>query len=268
VANRRQRRASARKGSEDTASSEELDSQQEGTGGDPAHPFPDHEEDALFKTQMKLQQMVLGHWKTGLMFIIVMLLGVLGYGYWESHSLESQQAIQTEIAKISWKMPKSAGIQLPGQEPDPNLENQFKAGAGHFETIATETTGAGAVMAWMKAGSAWELGGDDTRAAAAYAAAHAVGAPGVLGWSAASAHAAALQKSDDLDGAAAILRAQVDMGRGLLSEQALIVLGEMYEDAGRTQESRSIYTEFAEKFPKSVLMDQVKSGLTRVGSGE
>ena len=120
----------------------------------------------------------------------------------------------------------------------------------------------------MRAASVWSEAGNTESEAAAYAAAHAVGAPGVVGWSASSAHAAGLAEAGDVDGAAAIYRSLVDAQPGLLGEQALLALAEMYEDAGRTDESRTAYTEFTTKFPKSALLDRAAGGVARLGNAQ
>jgi hypothetical protein len=54
----------------------------------------------------------------------------------------------------------------------------------------------------------------------------------------------------------------------LLAEQALLNLAELYEDAGRTEESRSMYEEFTTKYADSVLKDRVAGGLARVGAAK
>ena len=64
MANRKQRRAAERAG-ETAQDTNDLPNEQGGLPeGMPAQPFPDHEEDAIFKAQMRVQNLVLGHWKS------------------------------------------------------------------------------------------------------------------------------------------------------------------------------------------------------------
>ena len=90
----------------------------------PAQPFPDHEEEALFKAQMRAQQLILGHWKSGLAVIAVVLLGVLGFGLWEGQQEEAQQKTHAKIAGIDRKMPKENPLVAAGfstSETDANV---------------------------------------------------------------------------------------------------------------------------------------------------
>ena len=190
MANRKQRRAAAREGESLEEGAEQALEQDGLPEGDPAQPFPDHEEDALFKFEMVAKNFFLGHWKTGLAIIGTVLLAVLGFGLWEGEVEEDQKSVQAQIAKIDRKMPKenplvAAGFQA-GEEDEAVLA-QVQEGARRYEAVATAAKGPGATMAWMRAAAAWERGNDADKAAAAYASAHSIGAVGVVGWSASSA---------------------------------------------------------------------------------
>jgi predicted negative regulator of RcsB-dependent stress response len=271
VANRKQRRAAGRAGETDQDTTDPSLEQGGQPDGTPAQPFPDHEEDAVFKIQMRVQNAVLGHWKSILVLVGIGLLGVLGFGLWEAHVLEAQQAVQAQLAKLDRKMPKEDPLVRAGFKPaggDPAVVAKITSTAEGYEAVAQGADGAGAVTAWIRAAAAWQRAGDSARENAAYAAAHAVGASGVVGWSAASAHATVLSGAGDVDGAAAIYRSLADTAAGLLGEQALLNLAELYEESGRTTESLAIYTEFNTKHPESVLKDRVASGLSRVGASQ
>jgi tetratricopeptide (TPR) repeat protein len=270
VANRKQRRAAGRAGETEDTTDRSLE-QGEQPAGTPAQPFADHEEDVLFKVQMRVQNAFIGHWKSILVLVGIGLLGVLGFGLWEAHVLEAQRDVQAQLAKLDRKMPKEdplvrAGFKPPGE--DPEVMAKITTTAEGYEAVAQGAEGAGAVTAWIRAAAAWQRAGDSARENAAYAAAHAVGASRVVGWSAASAHATALSGEGDVDGAAAVYRSLADTAAGLLGEQALLNLAELYEDAGRTTESLAIYTEFNTRHPKSVLKDRVAGGLARVGASQ
>lgn len=271
VANRKQRRAAERVGETEQDTGDMPLEQGGQPDGTPAQPFPDHEEDVVFKVQMRVQNAFLGHWKSILVVVGIGLLGVLGFGLWEARVLEAQQAVQAQLAKLDRKMPKEDPLVRAGfksAEEDPAVVAKITLTAEAYEAVAQGADGAGAVTAWIRAAAAWQRAGDSARETAAYGAAHAVGAQGVVGWSAASAHATALSGAGDVDGAAAVYRALADTAAGLLGEQALLNLAELYEDAGRTTESLAIYNEFTTKYPESVLKDRVAGGLSRVGASQ
>jgi tetratricopeptide (TPR) repeat protein len=271
VANRKQRRDAERAGETAEGSEELLMDQDEGAEGGPAQPFPDHDEDVVFKVQMRVQNMVIGHWKGLLAVTAVVLLSVLGFGLWEAQVLEDQEAVQASIVKIDRKMPKEDPLALAGfssAEEDPAVVGKVRSAAEQYESVAKVARGTGAVSAWMRAAAAWKRAGDTDAQAAAFASAHAVGVSGVVGWSASSAHASALNSAGDVDGSASVLRGLADTAQGLLAEQALLNLAELYEDAGRTEESRSMYEEFTTKYADSVLKDRAAGGLARVGAAK
>jgi len=271
VANRKQRRAAERAGDGAQDTPELPIEQGDAPAGGPAQPFPDHEEDAVFKAQMKVQNMVLGHWKGLLTVVGLGLLGVLGFGLWEGKVLEEQEKVQASIAKIDRKMPKDDPLVQAGFKPsddDPKVVEKLTQSAEKYEAVAKTAEGSGAVTAWMRAAATWQRVGNKDNEVAAYASAHAQGAPGVVGWSASSAHASALAEAGDVDGAVAVYRGLADTSEGILAEQALLNLAELYEDSDRKGESLTAYTEFSTKYPDSKLKDRAAGGLARVGAAQ
>jgi tetratricopeptide (TPR) repeat protein len=269
VANRKQRRAAERKREEaDAAETPEFGAENAPGGG--AVPFPDHEKDALFKAQMHAQNFILGYWKYGLSIIGIGLLSTLGWGLYVGRVDDSQKDVQARIHQIDRKMPTLNPLAEAGisdLEDTPEILAEVEAGAAHYEAVATASKGVGAVTAWMRAAAAWERVGKSGKVLAAYEAAHAMGAPGVIGWSAASSYASALADGGDVEGAAAALRSLADGASGIEAEQALLTLARLYQDAERVTESRKIYGEFTERYPKSKLSDEVALGLNRLGVG-
>jgi len=280
VANRKERRAAARnKGNDDNPSEAiEPDAVLEGApnGGVPPMgedgipmPFPDHEEDMLFKTQMKVLNLILGHWKKGLAVVGAVLFVVLVLGEFASFKTDEQRGIQAEIADIDRRMPQESpavafGLQPPDDSPE--TKANLEEGARRYEKVAQSGVGAGSAMAWLKAGEAWARSGDSAKAMAAFGQAHTVGTTGTLGWSAASQYASTQVDAGDIDGAVATLGALTNKVQGLPAEQAQLNVALILEDAGRIAESQAALQAFIAQYPGSELMEQAKAGLSRLGN--
>ena len=281
MANRKERRAAARNKEKNENDGEAIAPDAVLGGGaeglpptDPlggSAPFPDHEEDVLFKTQMKVLNLLLGHWKTGLAIGAVILLGVLAVGEYQSFQTDEQRSFQGQIADIDRRMPERTPAEAFGglnggltAEVKANVEE----GARRYETVAGSAEGTAAVMAWIRAGNAWERSGDQEKAKTAYGAAHALGTTGVVGWSAASQYANLQAASGDVDGALATLKSLNGKISGLEAEQAELSVAIVLEDAGRNTESQAAYQAFQTAYPSSVLSAQAVDGLRRLGEAE
>ena len=233
-----------------------------------AVPFPDHEEDVLFKAQMQVLNVLLGHWKTGLAVVGAVLFGVLVVGEYGAHQVDEQRGFQDQIADIDRRMPDQSPAEIldpSGSGLDPNLKANIEEGARRYEAVAGGAKGAAAVMAWLKAGSAWERAGDDEKAMTAYGAAHGVGASDVIGWSAASQFANAQAASGDPDAAIATLKAVQPRVSGLSAQQVALGIATILEDAGRKEEGLAAYNAFIAAHPDSALIEQANDGVRRLG---
>mgnify|MGYP001494082308 CR=1 FL=1 len=282
MANRKERREAARKKGKDENASEAVEPDAVlggssdgavpplGADGAPV-PFPDHEEDVLFKTQMKVLNLLLGHWKKGIAVVGAALLVVLVVGEYASFQTNEQRDIQAKIADIDRRMPQeSAAVSFGLQPPDdsPATKANLEEGARRYAKVAQESIGPGAVMAWLKSGSAWERAGDAEKAKEAFGEANALGATGTLGWSAASQYANLQANSGDIDGAVATLKGLETKIQGLELQQSKLTMALILEDAGRATESKSVLDAFVAQFPKSSLLAQAEDAIARVGSSE
>ena len=282
MANRKERREAARKKGKDENSTEAVEPDAVlggsadgavpplGADGAPM-PFPDHEEDVLFKTQMKVLNLLLGHWKKGLAVVGAGLFVVLVIGEYGSMKVDEQRGIQAKIADIDRRMPtESAAVSFGIQPPDdsPETTANLQEGARRYEAVAQESVGPGAVMAWLKAGAAWERAGDAEKAKAAYGQGHALGVDGTLGWSAASQFASLQANAVDVEGAIATLSSLDTKVQGLELQQAKLAVAYMLEDAGRTSESKAALDTFVAAYPKSALIEQAQDALSRLGNAE
>ena len=282
MANRKERREAARKKGKDENNSEAVEADAV-LGGSPdgavpplgvdgaPMPVPDHEEDVLFKTQMKVLNLLLGHWKKGLAVVGAALLVVLVVGEYGAMQTDEQRDIQAKIADIDRKMPKESAAVSFGIQPaddSPEVLANIQEGARRYEAVAQESVGAGAVMAWLKAGAAWERTSDPEKAKSAYGNAHALGLSGTLGWSAASQYASLQANAGDVEGAVATLNALDTKVQGLELQQAKLAVAFILEDAGRTSESKSALEAFVGAYPKSALIGQAEDAIARLGNAE
>jgi len=274
VANRKERRAAARnkENNDDAVESVEPDAVLGGGAGGlgegDAMPFPDHEEDVLFKTQMRVLNLLLGHWKTGLAVVGVVLFGVLIVGEYTGHLVDQQRTIQGEIADIDRRMPADSPTErlaLDGVGITPEVKANVEEGARRYEAVAVGSTGTGAVVASLRAGAAWERAGDNDKALASYKAAHEAGASDLVGWSAASQYSSLLASSGKIDEGITVLKSLDGKVSGLAAQQAELGVAILLEDAERTAESKAAYEAFVAAYPDSVLIGQANDGLRRAG---
>ena len=217
---------------------------------------------------MQVLNVLLGHWKTGLAVVGAVLFGVLVVGEYGAHQVDEQRGYQDQIADIDRRMPDQSPAEIldpTGSGLDPNLKANIEEGARRYEAVAGGSKGAAAVMAWLKAGSAWERAGDDEKAMTAYGAAHGVGASDVIGWSAASQFANAQAASGDPDAAIATLKAVQPRVSGLSAQQVALGIATILEDAGRKEEGLAAYNAFIAAHPDSALIEQANDGVRRLG---
>lgn len=207
---------------------------------------PQEEKDALFRAQMAVANFVLGYWRMGLAVFGVILLIAAGYGQWRDHQRGVQRKLQASIAEVARADRTDA-----------------EAGAA-YAAIAEKGEGAGAAMAWIRSAEAFDAAGEADKALASWEKAHAVGAKGVLGWSASSGLASAKAAKGDVDGAAAVLRSAATGEPSFETEQALFALAQLFEAQGRKDDARATYEEFSGKYSASPYADQVAAALARL----
>jgi len=157
---------------------------------------------------------------------------------------------------------------LDGAGITPAVKANVEEGARRYEAVAGSANGTAAVMSWLRAGEAWERMGDADKAKNAFGAAHAVGASGMVGWSAASQYANLQAASGDVDGAIGTLKSMGQKIAGIEAQQAEMTVAIILEDAGRLDESKAAYQSFMTNHPTSALVAQADDGLRRLGVGE
>ena len=275
MANRKERRAAERNKGNDEGNNDAiepdavLDADGRDATGVPVVPFPDHEEDVLFKTQMRVLNLLLGHWKTAVAVVGAGLLVVLAIGQFQASKIDKQRGYQAEIADIDRRMPIETPEERFGLSSvvmAPEVTANLEEGARRFEAVAEGANGTGAVMAWLKAGAAWSRAGNVENEKAALVHAHAMGASGVLGWSAASQLAAVQANAGEIDGALATLGSLSTKVTGLEAEQTELAIAMLLEDANRTGEAKAGFQAFIDAHKNSILLEQATDGLARLAT--
>jgi len=224
------------------------------------------EQDVLFKSQMAVANFFLGYWKYGIVLLGVVLVVALVYGLVENRDRDRQREIQAGIARVELTLPKDERT-LPFQPLDDpadteRTEKLVKAAQG-FEKVAATGDGVAATMAWIRAAEVWERTQRPEDATRAWQRARETSPThDILGWAAASGLANSLANSGKVDEAAALYREFADQGPGAIGEWALFDLGTLYLDTGRSAESTTVFSEFTQKYPDSLLAGQVAEALS------
>jgi hypothetical protein len=233
---------------------------------------PPQEQDALFRAQMALQDLILGYWKYGVYAVLLVLLGALVYGGVTSWTRSKAEGHYAEISRVDFRMPKVDQMARFGLAPmdDPNdvqRMSDLQEGARRFEAAAADAKGAAAVYAWLKAAEAWKRAGKDAEALAAAEKANAVGAEDLAGFTAGSAYASALRDAGQADQAIAVLTSLSTRFEGLYAEEALLALAGAQIDAGKTADAKATIESFKTRFATSPRAERVAALESRLVTG-
>ncbi len=226
------------------------------------------EADVLFQAQMGIYNFFTGNWKLLLGLLGLGLVGVFIFSMTDTHLTNQQREMQAEIYEIDRRMPQPDPLSAYGLAPADDPEDatriaNLKEGARRYEAVAASGRGTASVMALLRAGEAWARAGDTDAQLAALEKAHALGAPGVLGWSAAAQLAAIYVVSCNAAAAAAIYT-QYSAQDSLIGQQALLELGLLQEASGTPEEAKKTLQDFTTRYPKSALLALAAEALGRL----
>lgn len=240
-----------------------------GGGGDATAP---QEEDALFRLQMAISDVVLGYWKYGVYAILAVLLVAAAYGGYTSWKESALRDDYAAIARVDHRMPKVDEMARYGLAPmdDPNdaqRASDLVEGGKRFLAAGDEARGTPAVYAYLKAADAFRRANAQDQRLAALEKAWAVDAEDLPAWSAGSALAAALIDAGQTDRALGLYRELVGRLDGYLAEQALLALAGAQADAKKATEAKATLDEFRARFPESARMAEAAAIEARLGSG-
>ena len=225
-----------------------------------AESAPPQETDAIFKMQMAASDLVLGYWKHVLGAILVLLVVTFAFSVVQSWRGSQAEEVYGRIGKIDYLMPPSTESTPFGEMPVddaavPGRMEDIATGAGKYEEIARDATGAAGVEAWLKAAEAWRRAGKPEAARAALEQAAAVEAPGILHFTAQTALAHAMDAAGERDKVKALYKDIAAAGAGFEGETALLRLASMQADDGQTDAARATLTEFRTRFGSSKQLD-------------
>ena len=225
-----------------------------------AESAPPQETDAIFKMQMAASDIVLGYWKHFLGAILALLVVTFAWSVVQSWRGSQAEEVYGRIGKIDYLMPPSTESTPFGEMPVddaavPGRMEDSATGAGKYEEIARDATGAAGVEAWLKAAEAWRRAGKPEAARTALEKAVAVQAPGIVHFTAQAALANALDAAGERDKVKALYKDIAAAGAGFEGETALLRLASMQADDGQTDAARATLTEFRTRFGSSKQLD-------------
>ncbi len=231
---------------------------------DPAAPIPFQQEPELaFRIQMKVSNFVLGYWKESLLAIGAVLAVALSYGLWENHLKTKAQNASAAVYRVDMEVPELSPLAQLGLETgddlsDPEQAAKLRASAEKYLAVAAEHGESAGTMARMKAADVWLRLDDAAKAREALAAAHADGAPGMLGYAAGNRYATLLVDAGETDKALAVYQDLTKQLDAFPAEAALLDILHVAGEAGNTAEVERAAQEFRARFPKSPRLDEVE----------
>ena len=238
---------------------------------DPSAPIPFQQEPELaFRIQMKVSNFVLGYWKESLLVIGGVLGIALAFGLWENHIKSKAQEASAAVYRVDLEVPELSPLARLGLEAGDDLNDATRAAelrkAAEDYLAAAETHGNSAgTRARMKAADVWLRLSEPAKAQEALAAAHADGAPGMLGYAAGNRYATMLLDADETDKALAVYADLSKRLDGFAAEAAILDTLHIAGDAGDTAELERAAKEFRSRFPKSPRLDEVDR-LSNIGA--
>ena len=214
------------------------------------------EQDALFRLQMALSDVMLGYWKHGAALIGLLLLGTLVYGGMRSYAESRAKSEFGQISRIDHRMPKVDEMARMGFAPvdDPTDSKRMadlEEGGRRYLAVADGAHGAAAVDAYLKAADAFRRAGKADLALSALEKGAAVKTTGLPGFTADAALASALVDAGQVDRAVTLYREMVGRHEGFFAEQALLRLAATQIDAGKSDDAKATLGEFKTRFPAS-----------------
>lgn len=219
-------------------------------------PGEQEEVDYFFQMQMAGHRAVQKYWKAVGAVMVVILVGALFYGLYDSNRRNDLKNGAAAIADVDRRMPQPDQMALFGLAPldDPADEErmvQLREGAKRYEDAAATTSSGTSGEAWLKAADTWLRLGETDNAKKAYEAANAVQPKGVIGHGARAGLASLELEAGNADAAVALYRQSADQGQGFLAETSLLSLARVYDSQAKDAELKSVFDEFRLRFPNS-----------------
>ncbi len=199
----------------------------------------------LFRAEMWATNAILGYWKHLLAALLVVLLGFLFWGQYQSWVQRSQRAATAEIAEAVATLPAPL-VELPERMASGLVEAEPAALEKVGDTLVEQagaTGGTARAEALLNASELYRLAENTEKQRRALADAS-QGAGGVLLYAAEAALANLELELGEGDAAVGRLRQLVDSQQGYLAEQAALDLGLALEHLDRKDDAVKVYDDF------------------------
>jgi hypothetical protein len=208
-----------------------------------------------FRAEMAATNFFMGYWRHIVAVLVLVLLGFLGYGQYDTW----YQGDQRETSRSIFEAEKR--VLMAEEEPPPEVFTEL---ADELVAIAELGRGTARIEALLKSAEYYRVAGNTAKQRSSLEAVAESG-PSVTGFTAKAALANLDLDAGDSDSAVARLLALMEASEGSLAQQAALDLALMYEHLGRVDEARSLYAEFPARYPDSVYNEQVSARLTKLG---
>jgi predicted negative regulator of RcsB-dependent stress response len=224
------------------------------------------EEDILFKIQTSLSDFVTDNAKYFGYVVGAILFAALCYGAYQSYRTSTLEDDFGAIAQIDYKMPKPNPLAAMGFGPadDPSDAGRMKdlqTGAELYEKAAMDASGSAAGLAWSRAADAWKRAGNEEKRMAALEKAASAGAPDAVGFAAKMSLVNVLLDKGENDKALQILLEESQKREGVLGQEAYATLIRTQVALGKTEEAKTSFAAFKQKFPQATRSDLEGLGL-------
>ncbi len=225
------------------------------TDATPADSSPP-EQDFLLRLQLAAGEVVARYWQAAAWVAGGALVVAGVYGGWTAIRNAAVAADFKDVASVEYKMPRVEPMARFGFAPmddptDTTRMANLEEGARRYEAVARTSSGAGAVLAWLRAAEAWERAGKVAESRAALESAAGLEAEGILGFSAEMAATARQFDAGETDAALARWRDIAGRYSGVHAEEALGRLAAAQRTVGREQDAAATEAEITTRFPES-----------------
>jgi hypothetical protein len=253
--------------------------------GDVDVPNPDA--GILFRAEMFMMNVVLGYAKVLLGVLVVVLIGALVIGQYQSWYRQNQRMTSSQVSDVERglraellegldPMTRQAAENfttgavdlLPAvQELDEESVASVRTAADELVAIGAEARGPAASEAYLRAGELYRRVGDGEKRRAALEAA-AEHASGVIAYVAVAGLASMDVDDGRIEAAASRLRALMDEEDGFPAQQAARQLASVYEHDGQAAEAKAVYDAYEARWPEAPDLADVQASRSKLQTGE
>lgn len=222
----------------------------------------DQQADLLFRTQMKVADLVLGYWKQGLGILAGVLALTLVIGLVSNHIRDARRATSAAVAKVDAAVPEPDPMSMLGLAPADDLTDAARVSALEtvargYEAAAKDGAGPTRVEAWVRAGEIWLRLNRTDDAIRSFQAGFDEDGEAIYRYTPGNRLAVLLADNGKRDEAEAVYRKLATGLDGYLAEQALMDLMTLQATSGQADAVKRSAAEFRARFTHSPRLEQV-----------